>query len=229
VALSVSPAIRVVALVGLLLALVAGGAMRFMGGGSGSATAMVPSQNSAVIRAKSAAAGASARAKHVAAAAAAATGTHKATTAKPKTAKTKATHPTAAKPTPVATHAKAAAKPAKTAPKAAPTMSSALPLPLAQALAFNPTVVAVLYNPQSEVDGIAVAEARAGAALAGAGFVALNVLSQRDVGKLTEQLGLLPDPAVLVFTRPAHVAARIDGFSDKETVAQAAQNAAHGT
>jgi hypothetical protein len=32
---------------------------------------------------------------------------------------------------------------------------------------------------------------------------------------------------VLVFTRPAHLAVRIDGFSDKETVAQAAQNAAH--
>jgi hypothetical protein len=111
----------------------------------------------------------------------------------------------------------------------APAVNSALPAPLAHALAFSPTVVAVLYNPQSEVDGIAVAEARAGAALAGTGFVALSVLSQRDVGKLTEQLGLLPDPAVLVFRRPAHLAARIDGFSDKETVAQAAQNAAHGS
>jgi hypothetical protein len=214
VALTVSPAIRIVALIGLLLAVGAGGAMRFMGGGAGSATAVVPSQNSAVLRAKSAAARASARAKHPTAASAAAT--HKSTTAKPK----------------APTHAQAPAKPAKPAKapkKAVPAVSSALPLPLAQALAFNPTVVAVLYNPQSEVDGIAVAEARAGAALAGAGFVALSVLSQRDVGKLTEQLGLLPDPTVLVFRRPVKLAARIDGFSDKETVAQAAQNAAKGT
>jgi hypothetical protein len=52
------------------------------------------------------------------------------------------------------------------------------------------------------------------------------VLSQRDVGKLTEQLGLLPDPGVLVYVRPAALAARISGFADKETVAQAARNAA---
>jgi hypothetical protein len=218
VALTVSAPIRILALVGLLLAVGAGGAMRFMGGGSDSTSAVVPSKNSAIVRAKSVAARASASAKHPTAASAAAT--HKAAATKPKAA---------------ATHAKATARPAtpaKLAPaakKPSPALNSALPVPLAQALATNPTVVAVLYNPQSEVDGIAVAEARAGAELAGAGFVALSVLSQRDVGKLTEQLGLLPDPAVLVFTRPAHLAARIDGFSDKETVAQAAQNAARGT
>jgi hypothetical protein len=217
VALTVSPAIRIVSVIGLLLALGAGGAMRFVGG-SGSTSSVAPSQSAAVLRAKSVAARASARAKHPSAA----TGAHKTATARPAAA-TKATATPKAEP--VATHAKSAAKPAK---PAAPALNSALPLPLAQALAASPTVVAVLYNPQSEVDGIAVAEARAGAALAGAGFVALNVLSQRDVGKLTEQLGLLPDPAVLVFRRPAHVAVRLDGFSDKETVAQAAQNAAHG-
>jgi hypothetical protein len=86
----------------------------------------------------------------------------------------------------------------------------------------------VIYNPRSEVDAIAFAEARAGAQLAGVPFVPLSVLSQPDVGKLTEQLGLLPDPAVLVFKRPAMLVARIDGFADKETVAQAAQNAARG-
>jgi hypothetical protein len=218
VALSVSAPIRIVAIVGLLLAVGAGGAMRFMGSGSDSATAVVP-KSSAIVHAKSVAARAKARAKHAAAAKTAAT--HKAATA--------------AKAKPSVTHAKATAKPAApvkaaTTPKkpAAPAVSSALPLPLAQALASNSTVVAVVFNPQSEVDGIAVAEARAGAALAGAGFVALSVLSRRDVGRLTEQLGLLPDPALLVFTRPTHLAARIDGFSDKETVAQAAQNAAHG-
>ena len=218
-ALTVSPAIRIVAVIGLLLALGAGGAMRFMGG-SGSTSSVAPSQSAAVLRAKSAAARTAARAKHPTVATAPATGTHKAATAKPAAAAKATATP---KTEPVATHAKLAAKPA------APALNPALPLPLAQALAASPTVVAVLYNPQSEVDGIAVAEARAGAALAGAGFVALSVLSQRDVGKLTEQLGLLPDPAVLVFRRPAHLAARLDGFSDKETVAQAAQNAADGS
>jgi hypothetical protein len=70
-----------------------------------------------------------------------------------------------------------------------------------------------------------LAEARAGAALANVGFVPLNVLSQAQVGKLTEQLGLLPDPGILVYVRPARLAVKISGFADKETVAQAAQNA----
>jgi hypothetical protein len=59
--------------------------------------------------------------------------------------------------------------------------------------------------------------------------VGLNVLSQRDVGKLTEHLGLLPDPGVLVYVRPAALAAKLTGFADKETVAQAARNAAAGS
>jgi len=217
VALTVSPAIRIVSLLGLLLALGAGGAMHFMGGGSGSATAVVPSQNSAVLRAKAVAARASARAKNPTAATPAThKATHKTVAAKPKASA-------------AAVPAKAPAKPAPAATKVSPALAAGLPLSLAQALAVNPTVVAVIYNPQAEVDGIAFAEARAGAALAGAGFVGLNVLSQAEVGKLTEQFGLLPDPAVLVFTRPAALAARLDGFADKETVAQAAQNAAGGS
>jgi hypothetical protein len=104
--------------------------------------------------------------------------------------------------------------------------TAGLPESVAQALGRSKTVVVSLYDPYSQVDGTSFAEARAGAGLAGVGFVGLNVLSQRDVGKLTEQLGLLPDPGVLVYVRPAALAAKLTGFSDKETVAQAARNAA---
>jgi hypothetical protein len=211
-ALTVSPQIRIVALIGLLLAFGLGGAMLFMGGGSGSATTVVPSQNSAVLRGKDVAARASARAKNPTATAT----TRTAVAAKAKAASARNTHAAPVKPAPVAK-------------KVSPALAAGLPLSLAQSLAVNRTVVAVIYNPQAEVDGIAFAEARAGAALAGAGFVGLNVLSQAEVGKLTEQFGLLPDPAVLIFTRPAHLAGRLDGFADKETVAQAAQNAATRT
>ena len=216
-ALTVSPAIRIVSLIGLLLALGAGGAMHFMGGASGSATSVVPPQNSAVLRAKRVAANASVRTKRPAAATGVAT-SHKAATPTHK--------PAAAKPKVTTAAPKPLVKPTHAPKPVSPALAGGLPLPLAQSLAVNPTVVVAIYNPQSEVDGIAFAEARAGAALAGAGFVGLNVLSQAQVGKLTEQIGLLPDPAVLVFTRPANLAARIDGFADKETVAQAAQNAA---
>jgi hypothetical protein len=104
-----------------------------------------------------------------------------------------------------------------------------LPEPLAQGFGRYKIVVVSLYDPYSQIDGTAFAEARAGAALAGAGFVPLSVLSQRDVGKLTEQLGLLPDPGVLVYVKPGTLAAKIAGFADKETVAQAAQNAAQSS
>jgi hypothetical protein len=211
VALTVSPQIRIVAAIGLLLAVGFGGAMHVMGGGAGSPTAVIPARNSAITRAKDVAARASERAN-----------------SGPTAAPAKPHSPAAAKPKPLAPPAKPP-KPARATKKIAPAPAAGLPVPLAQSLAANPTVVAVLYNPEAQVDAIAFAEARAGAALAGAAFVGLNVLSESEVGKLTEVLGLLPDPAVLVFTRPSHLAARIDGFADKETVAQAAENAAHGT
>ena len=69
----------------------------------------------------------------------------------------------------------------------------------------------------------------AGAEIAGVGFVPLNVLSRAQVGKLTEQLGLLPDPGLLVYVRPGRLVVKISGFADKETVAQAAQDAAQSS
>jgi len=108
-------------------------------------------------------------------------------------------------------------------------LAAGLPTVIATALGRHQTVVVALYNPYSEVDGIAFAEARAGAKIAGVGFVPLNVLSEAQVGNLTQVLGLLPDPGMLIYIRPGTLVARISGFADKETVAQAAQNAAHGT
>ena len=109
-------------------------------------------------------------------------------------------------------------------------LKAALPMKLAPALGRHAVVVVELVNPQSEVDAIAYAEAMAGAKAAGAGFIALNVLSQADIAKLTETIGeVLPDPGRLVYARPARLAVRLDGFNDKATVAQAAQNAALGS
>jgi hypothetical protein len=136
------------------------------------------------------------------------------------------THTATAKPTPApAPVRKAPQKPSATVVA----LAAGLPGPVAAALGRHDVVVVSLFNPYSKVDAIAFAEARAGARLANVGFVSLDVLLQAQVEKLTEQLGLLPDPGVLVYVRPARLAARISGFADKETVAQAAQNAAHGT
>lgn len=100
-----------------------------------------------------------------------------------------------------------------------------LPGALAAALASHRVVVVSLYAPNVELDDMALREARAGAAASGAGFVALDVLNESQSKPLTKKLGVLEDPAVLVFRRPSEVVIRFSGFADKQTVAQAARNA----
>ena len=131
----------------------------------------------------------------------------------PKTRK-HAARPVARKP--------AAHKPAATKP--APTVDG-LPAALAAALASHRVVVVSLYAPRVELDDMALREAQAGAAAAGAGFVALDVLNESQAKPLTKKLGVLEDPSVLVFRRPSEVVVRFSGFADKQTVAQAARNA----
>ena len=119
-----------------------------------------------------------------------------------------------------------ARKPAKPKPTAKPAAEQdGLPAALTAALASNGVVVVSLYAPGVDLDELATAEARAGAAEAGAGFVALNVLSEAEVKPLAKQLGVLEDPAVLVYRRPAELMNRFAGFVDKQTVLQAARNA----
>jgi hypothetical protein len=199
--MTVSPPVRIAAIVGLLAAFALGAGFMLMGHSSGAAPSHV------VIRHHPFGPGA--------------------TTAKPTTAKTHAP----AKP---ATGLKAAPAPVvHRAPRRPPAelaaLHAGLPARIAHALGQSPVVVVELTNPTSELDAIAFAEARAGAGLAGVPFVMLNVLSQADVGQLTETFGQpLPDPGLLIYTRPAKLSFRIDGFVDKETVAQAAHNAAAG-
>jgi len=97
---------------------------------------------------------------------------------------------------------------------------------VAAALRGHEVVVVSLFDPQARVDQISVAEASAGAKVAHAGFVPLDVLRQGQGGPLVKQLGVLPDPAVLVYRRPGDLVARFDGFADRDTVAQAVANAA---
>ena len=131
-----------------------------------------------------------------------------------------------------AKHVKPVAKPvAKPKPKPKPakppaaTSQNGLPLALNAALARNRIVVVSLYAPKVELDDMALQEAKAGAAEAGAGFVSVNVLSEVQSRQLTKQLGVLEDPAVLVFKRPGDLVTRFSGFADKQTILQAARNA----
>jgi hypothetical protein len=136
---------------------------------------------------------------------------------------------TAKKPKTKAKHRLASAK--KRA--ATPTVIDGMPGVLALALRKNHVVVVALYAPSSSVDGVARDEARQGAAMAGAGFVALNVADNKVAAPLTSLLTgaataadrVLDDPAVLVFQRPKALFVRFNGYTDRDTVAQAAVNA----
>jgi hypothetical protein len=115
--------------------------------------------------------------------------------------------------------------PKKVAPKPIMLLPGLTP-EVAAALRSHDVVVVSLFDPQSRVDQISLAEASAGAKAARAGFVPLDVLTQRQAGPLVRQLGVLPDPAVLVYRRPGDIVARFDGFADRDTVAQAVANVA---
>jgi hypothetical protein len=138
---------------------------------------------------------------------------------------------------PVKHHERSLAKAQKAKKKAAhartPSVIDGMPGTLAVALRKTPVVVVALYSPQSSVDGVAREEAQQGAGMSGAGFVALNIADNKVAAPLTALLSgaataadrVLDDPAVLVFKQPKTLFVRFNGFTDRDTVAQAAVNA----
>jgi hypothetical protein len=120
-------------------------------------------------------------------------------------------------------------------PKAhVPAVIGGMPSALALALRSHSVVVVSLYTPDSSVDAMATQEARHGAGVAHVGFVAFSVADERVVSPLTSLLTgaptpadrVLDGPATLVFVRPNSLFVRLNGFADRDTIAQAAINAA---
>ena len=135
------------------------------------------------------------------------------------------TSPRAASSTPVST-TPTATTPSKThthtaTPPARKLATHGMPVAVARALQKHSVVVVSLYSPQAGVDELATAEARAGAAASGAGFVAVDVFHQRA----GIPIGIVDTPAVLVVTRRRAVTAELKGFVDRNVVAQAVSDA----
>lgn len=131
----------------------------------------------------------------------------------------------------VKTPAKAAPAPAA-APTPAPVNApepqlpaSGFPRVVDRALARHEVVVLSLVVPGARVDELAAAEAEAGARLGGAGFLTLNVLDESVARALLTKLEGVQDPSVVVVKRSGEIALELNGFVDRETVAQAAANA----
>ena len=207
-----SPQVRIFALVAVLLA-VGGGLFVFMSGRGAVAEPELaaPPRTPLVLKpAKTPAVSKAAAAKA------------KAQATKAQAAKAQATKAQAAKAQ--AAKAKAAAKPApkKVVPKIPPT---GFPVAVDRALAKHKVVVVSLVVPGSRVDELAAGEAKAGAKLGGAGFLILNVLNERVAHAVLTKLNGLKQPNLLVLKRSGEVALALEGFVDRETVAQAAANA----
>jgi hypothetical protein len=230
--LTISPQIRIVALIGLLAIVALGGSMMVLGRSHSTALPAAGQRHG------------SAPQRHGSATPrTAATATHSKT--QPRAAvKTAAPAASAKKAAPAQTHKPAVTHKATTTHKAAAKHNAVtkhaaakfrgnpvyadLPAPLQWQLAHHKVVVVSFYNPNADVDAISVAEAHAGATQAGAGFLLVNVLDNSVAGILTALLpsgGLLPEPGVLVYRAPGSIAFRVDGFLDRDSVAQAAANA----
>ncbi|HXY80453.1 MAG TPA: hypothetical protein VEH55_03710 [Gaiellaceae bacterium] len=213
--LTISPPIRIVAIAGLLLAVVFGGYTMTLGRSHSSSATKTPVSTP----------GKTVTTHRSAVPVKTETPAHKTSTTERKTtpaaaAKTAAKH-TVAKQT-AAKHAAA---------HRGNLVDATLPQALQWQLSQHKVVVVSVYDPDASVDAISVAEAHAGAEEAGAGFLLVNVLDNSLAGLLTGVLpggGLLPDPGVLIYRAPGTLALRIDGFADRDAVAQAAADALAG-
>ena len=120
------------------------------------------------------------------------------------------------------------AAPAATA-AAATTPANGLPARVTEALREYPVVVVSLYSPEASVDATSLGEAAAGAKTAKVGFLAINVLDQSQAAPFTNAFGVLQDPTLLIYARPGTLTFKVDGFADRQVVAQAALSAKRTT
>jgi hypothetical protein len=111
------------------------------------------------------------------------------------------------------------------APKPVVVIDQNLPGPLRHALHQSKLVVAVIWAPGVAGDGDAVQAARQGAKAAHVGFTALNVNQDPVAAALAAWVPHASDPTVLVVGRPGQIVTELDGWVDKDMVAQAALDA----
>jgi thiol:disulfide interchange protein len=132
----------------------------------------------------------------------------------------------AGKPDVVAPTKQAAPTPVR---KARPTATAGTsPTTIASVLRNHRVAVVLLYDPESKVDSFSLAEAQLGAERAHAGFLRVNVLKEGQIAAFAKTYGVLQVPTVLFFARPGKLVQKLSGFADRDTVAQAALNAARG-
>jgi hypothetical protein len=128
------------------------------------------------------------------------------------------TTPATTTPAPSKAHAHAVAPPVKLD-------THGLPVQVALALRKHSIVVVSLSSPRGAADELAAAEAKAGAAEMGAGYLNIDVFHQRPGTAILHRLGVINTPATLVVKRPGLIYSDFPGFFDRSVVAQAVADA----
>ena len=227
--LSLSPQLRLIALVGLGAVVLALGGMFFLVRGTlmaGDMEQLPPVVHQPKTTKATPAHRKSTPTQHAATTKHGTPAKHKASTVQPKTEPKSAATPKA-QTTPTTTPQTRAA-PTPTPPATIQTPGVApngLPTVIAQALRKDRVVVVALVVPGAELDEMTIAEARAGAKAAGVGFLTVNVLKNSIGRPLAQKLGVIQTPSLVVYRRPATVFVRFEGFADRATVEQAATSA----
>ena len=127
------------------------------------------------------------------------------------------------KPKPVGTKP-AAHKPV--VPKHHPAVAAnGFPWAVAHALVKSPVVVVAVVAPGNRTDDIALGEAKAAAAETNAGFVRVNAFAQAQIAPLASKVQITSTPAILVMKRPTEVTIQIAGWADRDSIAQAVDDA----
>jgi hypothetical protein len=221
--LKLSPQMKIVALVGVLAVMALGAGSMMLGRKQPASSAALPNVPLKHFHRKTVVPAAP---KHVVA---------KHTVAKHAVAKKHAATPAKHAATPAKPAAKATA-PAKAAAKPRPAHAAVVPAVAANGLPGaldlllhgHRIVVVALWDPEIPSDKFAYLEAQAGAAAAHAGFLGVSILDERLAAPLTTLAGngtVLPSPGVLVYKQPATLMNRIDGFADRDAIAEAVANA----
>jgi len=134
------------------------------------------------------------------------------------------------KPLPATSSAAAAAAHAGATTPAVPARPAVVLLPglpssVAHALRYSKVTVVTVYVGQAAGDRASVAEARKGARAAGAGFVAVNVGSDKQAAGIAKFAGEISSPSTLVVRRPGKIVMQFSGPVENAIVQQAAHNA----
>jgi hypothetical protein len=86
-------------------------------------------------------------------------------------------------------------------------------------------VVVAVVTDKTPVDQMTLAEARAGAKSARAGFVRVSAYSQRQIGPFDSVITVPSNPAILVMHGPKTVTMQVPGYADRQSVMQAVDDA----